>query len=87
MKTFLSAAAVQLSRAHLTNLASIPALLTAGLILSPVGLNTIRSGRQVFIEWWSGQSHHGHVSGAERVSGALGAPFPWCRHGDGCGGM
>lgn len=64
-----------------------PLLLTDGLICFPAELNRIRRGCRVFIEWWSVQSHHGHVPGAECVSGALGAPFAWCMHKGSCGGM
>lgn len=70
-----------------TVLSTAPLLLTDGLICFPAELNRIRRGCRVFIEWWSVQSHHGHVPGAECVSGALGAPFAWCMHKGSCGGM
>lgn len=66
---------------------SFPTLLTADPIPFPVGFNRTRSVCRVFIECWSGQSHHGHVPGAECASGALGALFAWCGHGGSCGGM
>ena len=51
MKTFPSTAALQLSRAHLATLSSIPGLPSADLTRSPVGLNGTRSV----------QSRHGWV--------------------------
>lgn len=87
-KHFLSTAAFELSRANPTTstLLSVPSLLLPDLLF-PWNLTGSEEGCTAFIEWWSGHSHHGLVPGAECVSGPLGSPFAWCRHGGGCGGM
>lgn len=84
MKTFLSTATFQLSRAHLAT--SLPTRLACAADCCPA----ISSGLEETAKRWSrggSQKRHGRVPGAERASGALGAPCAWCRHGGRSGGL
>lgn len=92
MKTFLSTVTFLLSRAHLTTalLSYLAPRLSAGPVCFPGILTCSEEVAECSLSGGTvrgSQSCHGHVPGAERVSGALGAPFAWCRQEGSCGRM